>query len=99
MMIGADYNQINIDLTLASDKTLPPKDIYNPVAGPTPDPGFKPFRDNTTTTTGVYIQDVYTFGDLSVIGNVRYDSMDLNSKNSAQKKRTLTITKLATVVA
>ncbi|MEZ8242817.1 ligand-gated channel protein [Vibrio splendidus] len=89
MMIGADYNQIHIDLTLASDKTLPPKDIYNPVAGPTPDPGFKPFRDNTTTTTGVYIQDVYTFGDLSVIGNVRYDSMELEQQKAGSAKENL----------
>ncbi|ULN66947.1 TonB-dependent siderophore receptor [Vibrio gigantis] len=89
MMIGADYNQINIDLTLASDKTLPSKDIYNPVAGPTPDPGFKPFRDNTTTTTGVYIQDVYTFGDLSVIGNVRYDSMELEQQKAGSAKENL----------
>ena len=89
MMIGADYNQINIDLTLASDKTLPPKDIYNPVAGPTPDPGFKPTRDNTTTTTGVYIQDVYTFGDLSVIGNVRYDSMELEQQKAGSAKENL----------
>ena len=89
MMIGADYNQINIDLTLASDETLPPKDIYNPVAGPTPDPGFKPFRDNTTTTTGVYIQDVYTFGDLSVIGNVRYDSMELEQQKAGSAKENL----------
>ncbi|MFA0158077.1 TonB-dependent receptor [Vibrio sp. 10N.261.46.A3] len=89
MMIGADYNQINIDLTLASDKTLPSKDIYNPVAGPTPDPGFKPFRDNTTTTKGVYIQDVYTFGDLSVIGNVRYDSMELEQQKAGSEKENL----------
>ncbi|CAK2043181.1 iron complex outermembrane recepter protein [Vibrio crassostreae] len=89
MMIGADFNQINIDLTLASDKTLPSKDIYNPVASPTPDPGFKPFRDNTTTTTGVYIQDVYTFGDLSVIGNVRYDSMELEQQKAGSAKENL----------
>ncbi|MEZ8169293.1 TonB-dependent receptor [Vibrio tasmaniensis 1F-187] len=89
MMIGADYNQINIDLTLASDKTLPPKHIYNPVVGATPDPGFKPFRDNTTTTTGVYIQDVYTFGDLSVIGNVRYDSMELEQQKAGKAQEKL----------
>ncbi|MCK8083699.1 TonB-dependent siderophore receptor [Vibrio sp. 1CM24A] len=89
MMIGADFNQINIDLTLASDKTLPSKDIYNPIAGPTPDPGFKPFRDNTTTTKGVYIQDVYTFGDLSVIGNVRYDSMELEQQKAGSAKENL----------
>lgn len=89
MMIGADYNQINIDLVLASDTTLPPQDIYNPVVGPTPDPGFKPFRDNTTTTTGVYIQDVYTFGDLSVIGNLRYDSMELEQQKAGSAKENL----------
>ncbi|WKY59728.1 TonB-dependent siderophore receptor [Vibrio sp. SNU_ST1] len=89
MMIGADYNQINIDLTLASDKTLPPKHIYNPVVGATPDPGFKPFRDNTTTTTGIYLQDVYTLGDLSVIGNVRYDSMDLEQQKAGKAQENL----------
>ncbi|MCC4820870.1 TonB-dependent receptor, partial [Vibrio lentus] len=68
---------------------LPPKDIYNPVAGPTPNPGFKPSRDNTTTTTGIYIQDVYTFGDLSVIGNVRYDSMELEQQKAGSAKENL----------
>ncbi|HCG7076806.1 TPA: TonB-dependent siderophore receptor [Vibrio parahaemolyticus] len=89
LMLGADFNQIDIDLTLASDKTLPPQNIYNPVVGPTPDPGFKPFRDNTTTTTGVYVQDVYTWGDLSVIGNVRYDSMDLEQQKAGAGKEQL----------
>ncbi|MEZ8068872.1 TonB-dependent receptor [Vibrio sp. FF145] len=89
MMFGADYNQINIDLTLASDKTLPPKHIYNPVVGATPDPGFKPFRDNTTTTTGIYLQDVYTLGDLSVIGNVRYDSMELEQQKAGKAQEKL----------
>ncbi|MEZ8152302.1 TonB-dependent receptor [Vibrio splendidus] len=91
MMIGADYNQVNIDLisALVRDQDLPPKDIYNPVAGPTPNPGFKPSRDNTTTTTGIYIQDVYTFGDLSVIGNVRYDSMELEQQKAGSAKENL----------
>ncbi|TOQ46159.1 TonB-dependent siderophore receptor [Vibrio parahaemolyticus] len=89
LMLGADFNQIDIDLTLASDKTLPPQNIYNPVVGSTPDPGFKPFRDNTTTTTGVYVQDVYTWGDLSVIGNVRYDSMDLEQQKAGAGKEKL----------
>ncbi|ENQ1531147.1 TonB-dependent siderophore receptor [Vibrio parahaemolyticus] len=89
LMLGADFNQIDIDLTLASDKTLPPQNIYNPVVGPTLDPGFKPFRDNTTTTTGVYVQDVYTWGDLSVIGNVRYDSMELEQQKAGSGKEKL----------
>ncbi|MDF5078869.1 TonB-dependent siderophore receptor [Vibrio parahaemolyticus] len=89
LMLGADFNQIDIDLTLVSDKTLPPQNIYNPVVGPTPDPGFKPFRDNTTTTTGVYVQDVYTWGDLSVIGNVRYDSMELEQQKAGSGKEKL----------
>ncbi|MGY6375724.1 TonB-dependent receptor [Vibrio parahaemolyticus] len=89
LMLGADFNQIDIDLTLASDKTLPPQNIYNPVVGPTPDPGFKSFRDNTTTTTGVYVQDVYTWGDLSVIGNVRYDSMELEQQKAGSGKEKL----------
>ncbi|MCS0399483.1 TonB-dependent siderophore receptor [Vibrio diabolicus] len=89
LMVGADFNQINIDLTLASDKTLPPQNIYDPVVGPTPDPGFKPFRDNTTTTTGLYVQDVYTWGDLSLIGNVRYDSMELEQQKAGSDKEKL----------
>ncbi|KOO10277.1 hypothetical protein AKJ18_35065, partial [Vibrio xuii] len=75
LLMGADYNQINIDLTLAVDRTLPSQNIYHPVVGTTPNPGFKPFRDNTTSSTGLYLQDVLTLGDLSLIGNVRYDSM------------------------
>ncbi|MGL6449080.1 TonB-dependent receptor [Aeromonas veronii] len=86
LMLGADFNQINIDLTLANDKTLLPQNIYNPVVGPTPDPGFKAFRDNTTTTTGVYVQDVYTWGDLSLIGNIRYDLMDLEQQKAGAGK-------------
>ncbi|EJE8513703.1 TonB-dependent siderophore receptor [Vibrio parahaemolyticus] len=89
LMLGVDFNQIDIDLTLASDKTLPPQNIYHPVVGPTPDPGFKPFRDNTTTTTGVYVQDVYTWGDLSLIGNVRYDSMELEQQKAGSGKEKL----------
>lgn len=89
LMLGADFNQIDIDLTLASDKTLPPQNIYNPVVGPTTDPGFKPFRDNTTTTTGLYVQDVYTWGDLSLIGNVRYDSMELEQQKAGSDKEKL----------
>ncbi|MGN5129598.1 TonB-dependent receptor [Aeromonas hydrophila] len=89
LMLGADFNQIDIDLTLASDKTLSPQNIYNPVVGPTPDPGFKAFRDNTTTTTGVYVQDVYTWGDLSLIGNIRYDSMDLEQQKAGAGKEKL----------
>ncbi|HHX8267119.1 TPA: TonB-dependent receptor [Vibrio diabolicus] len=89
LMVGADFNQIDIDLTLASDKTLPPQNIYDPVIGPTPDPGFKPFRDNTTTTTGLYVQDVYTWGDLSLIGNVRYDSMELEQQKAGSDKEKL----------
>ncbi|MCQ9064689.1 TonB-dependent receptor [Vibrio diabolicus] len=89
LMVGADFNQIDIDLTLASDKTLPPQNIYDPVVGLTPDPGFKPFRDNTTTTTGLYVQDVYTWGDLSLIGNVRYDSMELEQQKAGSDKEKL----------
>lgn len=89
LMVGADFNQIDIDLTLASDKTLPPQNIYDPVVGPTPEPGFKPFRDNTTTTTGLYVQDVYTWGDLSLIGNVRYDSMELEQQKAGSDKEKL----------
>ncbi|WP_339388374.1 TonB-dependent siderophore receptor [Vibrio caribbeanicus] len=88
MMIGADYNQINIDLTYAKN-TLPSQNIGNPTIGPTPNPGFKPFRDNTTTTAGIYIQDVYTLGDFSIIGNVRYDSMDLEQKKVGGVKENL----------
>ncbi len=88
MMIGADYNQINIDLTLAKN-TLPSQNIGNPTIGPTPNPGFKPFRENTTTTAGIYIQDVYTLGDFSIIGNVRYDSMDLEQKKVGGVKENL----------
>ncbi|RSD29901.1 TonB-dependent receptor [Vibrio pectenicida] len=89
MMVGADYNKINIDFISATDKGLPNKDIYNPVSGPTPDPGFNPSRDNTTTTAGIYLQDVYTLGDLSVIGNMRYDAMKLEQQKVGSAKENL----------
>ncbi|MGF1833017.1 TonB-dependent receptor [Photobacterium sanguinicancri] len=95
LMVGADYNQINIDLTLASNKTIPSKDIYDPTVGPTPDPGFAPFRDNVTKTTGLYIQDVVTFGDLSLIGNVRYDKMELEQQKVGKEKEYLSDNKVS----
>ncbi|OZS41439.1 TonB-dependent receptor [Photobacterium sanguinicancri] len=95
LMVGADYNQINIDLTLASNKTIPSKDIYDPTVGPTPNPGFAPFRDNVTKTTGLYIQDVVTFGDLSLIGNVRYDKMELEQQKVGKEKEYLSDNKVS----
>lgn len=95
LLMGADYNQINIDLTLAVDRTLPSQNIYHPVVGATPNPGFKPFRDNTTSSTGLYLQDVLTLGDLSLIGNVRYDSMDLEQQKVGSEKEYLDDSKLS----
>ena len=59
------------------------------MSGPTPDPGFTPARDNTTTTAGIYLQDVYTSGDLSVIGNMRYDAMKLEQQKVGSAKENL----------
>lgn len=89
LLLGADFNQIDIDLLLASDKTLSPQPIDNPVARPTPNPGFKPFRDNTTKSAGIYLQNVYTYGDLSLIGNVRYDNMQLEQQKAGKAKEHL----------
>ncbi len=78
LLFGADYNDIDIDLTLATDKNTPPISATNPSAGPTPDPGFPSFRKNSTQSVGIFAQDVYHIGDWSLVGNVRYDNMRLN---------------------
>lgn len=78
LLFGADYNDIDIDLTLATDKNVPPTSATNPSAGPTPNPGFPAFRKNSTQSVGVFAQDVYHIGDWSLVGNVRYDNMRLS---------------------
>lgn len=78
LLFGADYNDIDIDLTLASNKALADESLLNPVSGDTPNPGFPPFRKNSTQSIGVFAQDVYHMGDWSLMGNVRYDKMALD---------------------
>ena len=78
LLFGADYNDIDIDLTLATDKNVPPTSATNPSAGATPNPGFPAFRKNSTQSIGVFAQDVYHIGDWSLVGNVRYDNMRLS---------------------
>jgi len=78
-LFGADYNQIDIDLNLRS-QSLPAKSIDNPVAQSVESPGFPAFRENTTKTFGVYVQDIITLGDWSFTGNVRQDHMALDQK-------------------
>ena len=90
MMIGADYNQINIDLTLQQKmKVYPTKIFITLCLGQHPILALTPARDNTTTTAGIYLQDVYTLGDLSVIGNVRYDAMKLEQQKVGSAKENL----------
>lgn len=82
LLFGADYNQIDIDLNLAR-MNLPTKDIYNPTATNAPNPGFPAFRQNTTKTLGLYLQDMITVGDWSFTGNVRQDRMELDQTTAA----------------
>lgn len=82
LLFGADYNQIDIDLNLARTN-LPNKHIYAPVASYAPNPGFPAFRENTTKTLGVYVQDMIAVGDWSFTGNVRQDRMELDQKTAA----------------
>lgn len=79
ILFGADYNQIDIDLNLRS-QALPAKSIDNPIADNVTSPGFPAFRENTTKTVGLYIQDIITLGDWSFSGNVRQDHMELDQK-------------------
>ncbi|SBS30767.1 Catecholate siderophore receptor Fiu precursor [Marinomonas aquimarina] len=82
LLFGADYNQIDIDLNLARTN-LPTKDIYSPIATSAPNPGFPAFRENTTKTLGLYLQDMITVGDWSFTGNVRQDRMELDQTTAA----------------
>lgn len=95
LLFGADYNRIDIDLTLASDKTITSRTTDPAYVRETPNPGFNPFRKNTTETTGVYIQDVLTLGELSIIGNVRYDNMSLEQQKEGKEKEHLSDDKLS----
>lgn len=85
LLFGADYNQIDIDLNLRS-LSLPAKSIDNPVADNVASPGFPAFRENTTKTFGLYIQDIVTLGDWSFTGNIRQDHMDLDQTTAAGLK-------------
>lgn len=84
LLLGVDYNRIDIDLNLASDSSLTAQPIFDPVARITPDPGYPAFRDNSTETIGAYLQNVHRFGDLSVMGSLRYDSMELEQQKAGQ---------------
>lgn len=84
LLFGADYNDIDIDLTLATDKNIPPISATHPSAGATPNPGFPKFRKNSTQSVGVFAQDVYHVGDWSLVGNVRYDNIQLDQNFQGQ---------------
>lgn len=84
LLFGADFNDIDIDLTLATDKNVPSISISHPNSGPTSDPGFPAFRNNSTQSLGVFAQDVYHLGNWSLVGNVRYDDIDLEQTFKGQ---------------
>ncbi|WP_425642278.1 TonB-dependent receptor domain-containing protein [Marinomonas gallaica] len=52
-----------------------------PIATNAPNPGFPAFRENTTKTLGLYLQDMITVGDWLFTGNVRQDRMESTSFN------------------
>jgi len=95
LLAGADYNVIDIDLLLAKDTSLSPQDIHNPVTRPTPNPGFDPFRQNKTETLGAYLQDVFTYKKVSVLGGLRYDSMKLEQRKQGAELETMDDNKLS----
>lgn len=78
LLFGVDYNNIDIDLNLATDKDVPSISASHPVSGPTSNPGFPAFRKNSTQSLGAFAQDVFHIGDWSLVGNVRYDNMRLD---------------------
>ncbi len=95
LLLGVDYNSIDIDLLYAKDSSLSPQPIFDPIARVTPNPGFAPWRDNTTETIGVYAQNVHSFGDLSLIANLRYDQMELEQQKAGNGKEYLDNNKLS----
>ncbi|WP_250657566.1 TonB-dependent receptor [Alkalimarinus coralli] len=95
LLLGVDYNNIDIELLYAKDTSLSPQPIFDPVARVTPNPGFAPWRDNTTETIGVYAQNVHSFGDLSLIANLRYDQMELEQQKVGLGKEYLDDNKLS----
>lgn len=89
LLAGVDYNVIDIDLLLAKDTSLSPQDINDPVTRATPNPGFDPFRTNKTATFGAYLQDVFTYKKLSVLGGLRYDKMELEQRKEGADLETM----------
>ncbi|WP_136681116.1 TonB-dependent siderophore receptor [Neptunomonas sp. XY-337] len=89
LLVGVDYNKTDIDLRYAKYGALSSQPLYDPVTRTTLDPGFAPWRDNTTETFGVFAQNVHSFGDLSLVANVRYDQMDLEQRKVGKDKEYL----------
>lgn len=88
LLIGIDYNEMDIHLNYAKGN-LVDKDIYNPNPTSVTNPGFNPWRYNETKSIGYYAQDVYTFGDLSLIGGLRHDKIKLLQQKEGQDKENL----------
>ncbi|MFP2770772.1 TonB-dependent receptor [Oceanisphaera sp. KMM 10153] len=82
LLMGVDYNEFERDFTLATIKKdqVPTQDLLNPEGRNTDNPGFAPFRQNSTDSLGLYAQNVVTLGPWSVLGGVRYDRMELEQQ-------------------
>ncbi|WP_107851094.1 TonB-dependent receptor [Oceanimonas marisflavi] len=82
LLMGVDYNAFDRDFTLATLKKdqVPAQDLFNPAGRDTANPGFAPFRQNSTESLGVYGQNVVTLGSWSLLGGLRYDRMELEQQ-------------------
>lgn len=93
LLVGVDYNEMDIELKYAKGN-LVDKNIYTPNASNVLNPGFNPWRYNETKSTGYYLQNVYNFGSLSLIGGLRHDRTKLmqqkigNAKEHLDDKKT-----------
>ena len=87
-LTGIDYNEIDINLNLASN-TLDANNLYDPISLSVESPGFPAFRTNNTKSLGIYLQDVYTVGKLSLLGTIRHDSTKLEQQKEGLSKENL----------
>ncbi len=88
LLFGGEYTQTKIDLDFGR-VTKANQSIYDPVTEHVVNGGFEPFRKNDTKTYGLYLQDMYTIGDLTLTGNVRHDKMELEQQRVGNPKENL----------
>ena len=89
LLIGLDTNNLDRETIVAVAKDARTIDLNAPQSGATTDPGFNPNRNNQVDSIGIYIQDVVTLGQFSLLAGLRYDTF--STKQTPHQKDSYTI--------